>query len=133
MVKPDTHAAHMALEQTKENLENENLTIDKAFKTKTSGIHVEGTGVITQVLTEGSGIGSTQRFTVSISSGHNVEVSHATSPGHPPIRLLQEGGEISFSGTYEWSSAGGKINNTLFNNKSSTGSGWIKYNDVLYQ
>lgn len=133
MVEPDTHSAHMAFQETQDNLRQDNETIEKAFKTKTSNLHVKGTGTIANVLADGEGMGSTQRFQVCLPSGQKVEISHASSPGHPPIRLLQEGGEIQFSGTYEWTSAGGRITNTVFTEDSSTKSGWIKYNDVLYQ
>lgn len=133
MVKPESHAAHMAFQQTKKQLETENATIEKAFKTKTSGINVRGTGVIMRIIADGNGSCSTQRFTVNIPSGQNVEVSHGASPGHPTIRLLQEGAEIEFSGTYEWNAAGGKITNTVFNPKSPGTSGWIRYYETLYQ
>ena len=133
MVEADSHSAHMAFQVTEDELEKGNVTIEKAFKTQISDLHVQGMGVITHITADGEGIGAPQRFTVNLSSGLNVEVSYASSPGHPPIRLLLEGGEIQFSGTYEWNSAGGKITNTVFNKKSPSQSGWIKYNDLLSQ
>jgi Protein of unknown function (DUF3465) len=53
-------------------------------------------------------------------------VVHIIADNKPQIRLLQEGAEIEFAGEYIWSQGGGSIKNTR-------NSGWIKYNNIVYQ
>jgi len=106
--------------------------IARAFSAGTSGVQVEGEGVVTRVLADDLEGDRHQRFIVRLASGQTVLVAHNIDIA-PRIAGLEEGDSIRFSGQYEWNEKGGTVHWTHRDPQGKHAAGWLKHNGRTYQ
>ena len=110
----------------------DNSPIERAFKDGTSGVQVEGEGVVTRVLGDDLDGSRHQRFIVRLASGQTVLIAHNIDIA-PRVAGLEEGDSIRFYGQYEWNEKGGTVHWTHRDLKGRHTAGWLKYNGRTYQ
>jgi hypothetical protein len=106
--------------------------IGRAFDTKTSGVQVEGKGVVTRILSDDLTEPRHQRFVVRLASGHTVLITHNIDIA-PRVDGLREGDGVSFNGEYLWNPEGGMVHWTHHDPEGRHVTGWLKYNGRTYQ
>ena len=106
-------------------------SVENAFRTRRSNIHVEGRGKVVQILGDDTRGSRHQRFIVRLPSGltllvvHNIDIA-------PRVERLKEGGVIEFSGEYEWNTKGGILHWTHHDPHGRHRGGWVKYQGRKY-
>lgn len=73
-----------------------------------------------------------QMFLVRLTSGQKLIIKHNIDTGQA-LPDLKEGALLTFKGLYKWNRRGGMIIFTSHKNKKNKLSGWLKYNDIIYQ
>jgi hypothetical protein len=104
----------------------------RAFEQRTSGVQVEGQGVVLRVLPDDNDGSRHQRFVVSLASGQTLLVAHNIDLA-PRVVGLREGDAVSFRGEYVWNAKGGVIHWTHLDPGKLHPAGWIKHNGEVYQ
>lgn len=103
-----------------------------AFRNRTSGLQVEGSGEVIRVLRDDNDGSRHQRFIVELGSGHTLLVAHNIDLA-ARIPSLQEGDDVAFHGEYEWDAKGGVIHWTHHDPKGRHVSGWLRHNGRTYK
>lgn len=106
--------------------------IEFLYKQQRGGVMVTSIGRITKLLENQITPYPAQMVLVRLSSGRKLLIKHNIDKGQP-LPELQLGEMLTFSGIYRWNAQGGMILSTYQQAKVATPSGWIKYQDVLYQ
>ena len=106
--------------------------IGRAFNSKTSGIQVEGKGVVTRILSDDLTEPRHQRFVVRLASGHTLLITHNIDIA-PRVDGLREGDDVSFNGEYLWNPEGGMVHWTHHDPEGRHVTGWLKHNGRTYQ
>lgn len=106
--------------------------IVRAFNDGTSGVQVEGEGVVTRVLGDDIEGNRHQRFIVRLASGQTVLIAHNIDVA-PRVAGLKEGDSVRFYGQYEWNEKGGTVHWTHRDLKGKHVAGWVKHNGRTYQ
>lgn len=103
-----------------------------AFRDRTSGIEVTGSGVVTRSLPDDNDGGRHQRFIVELSSGQTLLIAHNIDVA-PRIDTLRVGEMARFHGVYEWNDQGGVVHWTHQDPTGGHEAGWIEYGGRRYQ
>ena len=104
----------------------------RAYQERSSGVQVQGEGVVAKVLGDDSEGARHQRFIVRLNSGQTILIAHNIDIA-PRIESLAPGAPISFQGEYEWNTKGGLVHWTHHDPAGRHASGWIRYNSRAYQ
>lgn len=106
--------------------------IDRAFKLRTSGVQVEGEGVVTRILADDNEGSRHQRFILRLASGETVLIAHNIDLA-PRVAGLEEGDSVRFYGQYEWNEKGGTVHWTHHDPQGKHAAGWLKHDGRTYQ
>jgi len=106
--------------------------IGRAFDAGTSGVQVEGEGVVMRILADDLEGGRHQRFILRLASGQTVLVAHNIDLAQR-VAGLKEGDSVKFSGQYEWNEKGGTVHWTHRDPQGKHAAGWLKHNGQTYQ
>ena len=106
--------------------------IGRAFDAGTSGVQVEGEGVVTRVLADDLDGSRHQRFIVRLASGQTLLVAHNIDLA-PRVAGLKEGDSVRFYGQYEWNEKGGTVHWTHRDPQGKHTAGWLKHDGRTYQ
>jgi len=108
------------------------LSVERAFKQRTSDVQVEGKGEVVKLLSDDNKGSRHQRFLVRTSSvqtllfAHNLDLAARVEP-------LSVGDTVEFKGEYVYNPKGGIVHWTHKDPKDQHQAGWIKHNGKLYQ
>ncbi|MBU2864399.1 DUF3465 domain-containing protein [Reinekea forsetii] len=105
--------------------------LQNAYDNKTSGLQVEGSGEVTQLLADDTEGDKHQRFIVTLDSGQTLLVAHNIDIA-PRIDVIATGNRIEFYGVYEWNDEGGVVHWTHRDPNQKHVDGWLKYKGVKY-
>ena len=106
--------------------------IENAYRNRTSNLPVTGTGTVSRILSDDNQGSRHQRFIVQLPSGHTVLIAHNIDIA-PRINSLQQGGQITFSGVFEWNDKGGVVHWTHHDPSRQHAGGYLQYNGSTYQ
>ena len=106
--------------------------VGRAFKTRASGVQVEGEGVVARVLADDTKGSRHQRFIVRLASGQTVLIAHNVDIA-PRVAGLEEGDSVRFYGEYVWNGKGGTVHWTHRDPDGRHVAGWLKHNGRTYQ
>jgi len=101
--------------------------IGRAFRGRTSGVELAGSGVVDRVLPDDSSGARHQRFILSLNSGQTVLVAHNIDIA-PRLSNLNVGDSVAFKGEYKWNAQGGVIHWTHRDPEGKHAMGWLKHN-----
>jgi len=109
-----------------------NKVLSDAFRRRASNIQVEGSGVVTRVLTDDNNGSRHQRFILTLQSGQTLLVAHNIDLA-PRVGALKQGDRVDFFGEYEWNSQGGVIHWTHKDPQRRHVAGWLRHDGRTYQ
>ena len=115
-----------------ENAAGGNEALVRAMAARQSHVEVQGSGLVTRVLTPDRDGSRHQRFIVSLDSGQTILIAHNIDLAQS-IDALREGDRIEFKGEYEWNPKGGIIHWTHHDPSGRHLPGWIQHNGQIYQ
>ncbi len=101
------------------------------FKQQRGGKVVNSIGRIVKVLDQAKNP-STQLILLRLNSGQKLLVQHNLEKSQP-ISGLKAGEVLEFKGLYKWNNKGGLILNTFESVDNPKQSGYLKYQDIIYQ
>lgn len=104
----------------------------QAFRNRSNGLQVEGSGVVTRVLADDNEGSRHQRFILSLTNGQTLLVAHNIDLA-PRIGTIKPGDRVDFYGEYEWNNQGGVIHWTHHDPQGHHVAGWLKHNGRTYQ
>lgn len=104
----------------------------RAFDRHESNLQIEGTGMVSQLLSDDNDGGRHQRFIVELKTGQTILMAHNIDVA-PRIISLDLGDEIRFFGEYEWNEKGGTIHWTHHDPNGHHPAGWIKHEGRVYR
>jgi hypothetical protein len=99
--------------------------IARAFQDRTSGIEIEGAGIVVRLLSDDLDGGRHQRFILELPSGQTVLVAHNIDVA-PRLDGLAVGDEVAFRGVYEWNARGGVVHWTHRDPSGERPRGWLR-------
>ena len=102
---------------------------DDSFR---DGGQVQGSGVVSRVLSDDNTGNRHQRFILSLNSGRTLLIAHNIDLA-PRIATLREGDMVEFYGQYEANQKGGVIHWTHHDPSGQHVDGWLKHNGRTYQ
>ncbi|MBA2492675.1 MAG: DUF3465 domain-containing protein [Gammaproteobacteria bacterium] len=111
---------------------NSDQAFADALENHSSGLQIEGHGIVTRILSDDLDGSRHQRFIVELGSGQSLLVVHNIDLA-PRVAALKEGDEVTFYGEYEWTSQGGLIHWTHHDPDASHADGWIEHDGETYQ
>jgi hypothetical protein len=100
-------------------------SLSRAIAQRASGVQVQGSGIVTKLLSDDNDGSRHQPFIVRLADGgtlliaHNIDLAERVSP-------LSAGDTVSFSGEYEWNERGGVVHWTHDDPDGSHVGGWIR-------
>lgn len=106
--------------------------IEFLYKQQRGGVVVSGVGRITKLLENQQSPYLAQVILIRLSSGRKLLIKHNIEKAKA-LPALTVGETLTFSGTYRWNSKGGMILSTYQQADKAQRSGWLKYQDLLYQ
>jgi hypothetical protein len=109
-----------------------NATIARAFATRARDVRVDGSGVVSRVLSDDNQGDRHQRFLVRLPSGQSILIAHNIDVA-PRVANLRVGDEIEFEGEYVWNAQGGLVHWTHRDPAGRHRAGWLKYGGRTYQ
>lgn len=104
----------------------------RAFDQHESKLQIEGTGTVSQLLSDDSDGSRHQRFIVALKTGQTLLIAHNIDLA-PRIISLEAGDEVGFFGEYEWNEKGGVIHWTHRDPNRQHIAGWLKHEGRVYQ
>jgi len=107
-------------------------TLAAAFENHRSNVQVQGSGLVTKVLSDDNDGSRHQRFIIGLGAGHTVLVAHNIDLADR-VDALRAGDRIEFYGEYEWNAKGGVVHWTHRDPQHRHVDGWIKHNGRTYQ
>ena len=102
------------------------------YENRKSNVPVKGNGVVIYLLPDRTIGGRHQQFAVKLACGHTVTIRYNVDVARP-IKDIQPGYSVEFSGRYDWDAKGGTISQTYRDPKNRFLPGWLKINGVTYQ
>ena len=109
-----------------------NSTIAEAYENRRSNLQVEGSGVVTRILSDDNNGDRHQRFIIGLQSGQTLLVAHNIDLA-PRISSLKVDDAVEFFGEYEWNDQGGVMHWTHKDPRGRHVAGWLKHNGRMYQ
>jgi len=106
--------------------------IEFLYKQQRGGTKVTGVGRIAKLLTDQESPSLTKIILIRLSSGRKLLIKHNIEKA-TPLPSLMLGEMLTFSGIYSWNSKGGMVLSTNQDLEQPQRSGWLKYQDVIYQ
>ncbi len=106
--------------------------LQDVIATRRSSTQVQGSGIVTRVLSDDNDGSRHQRFILRLPSGESLLVAHNIDLA-PRVTGLQAGDTVSFNGEYEWNDRGGVIHWTHDDPRGSHVDGWVEHNGRRYQ
>ena len=106
--------------------------LQDVIATRRSSTQVQGSGIVTRVLSDDNDGSRHQRFILRLPSGESLLVAHNIDLA-PRVTGLQTGDTVSFNGEYEWNDRGGVIHWTHDDPRGSHIDGWVEHNGRRYQ
>jgi hypothetical protein len=97
-----------------------------------SNTQVQGTGVVSRILSDDSDGSRHQRFILRLQSGQTLLVAHNIDLA-PRIDDLNEGDTVEYSGEYEWNPKGGVVHWTHRDPSGQHVAGWLKHDGRVFQ
>lgn len=117
---------------TKQKTTSTDAILKSAYKNKKHNLQVQGSGVVTSVLSDDLKGSKHQRFIIKLKNGQTLLIAHNIDLA-PRILRLKQGDTVVFYGEYEWNSKGGVIHWTHRDPKGRHIDGWLKCNGKKYQ
>ena len=106
--------------------------IEFAYKQQRGGMKVSSLGRIVKILDNQSEPYAAQQILIRLNSGRKLIVKHNIEIGKPVVDL-KVGEVLQFSGIYKWNHKGGMILSTHHDQANPKNSGWLKYDNIVYQ
>jgi hypothetical protein len=106
--------------------------LGRAFREQVSDLQVEGSGEVTQLLSDDQDGSRHQRFLLRLRSGQTLLVAHNVDLA-PRVAALKARDTVSFRGEYEWNAKGGVIHWTHRDPNGRHEAGWLKHKGRVYQ
>ena len=106
--------------------------VQAAFNARSSGVQVQGEGVVSNVLADDTDGSRHQRFILELPSGQTLLVAHNIDLA-PRIPDLTSGDIVIFSGVYEWNAKGGVVHWTHHDPAGRHQAGWLRHAGQTYQ
>jgi hypothetical protein len=100
-------------------------SVADAWRTHTSHVTVEGSGVVVKLLRDDAEGARHQRFLLDVGSGLTVLVAHNTDIARR-VTPLHKGNLLEFRGEYIWNAKGGILHWTHHDPSAQHAPGWIK-------
>ena len=97
-----------------------------------SNTQVQGTGVVSRILSDDNDGSRHQRFILRLQSGQTLLVAHNIDLA-PRINDLKEGDTVEYSGEYEWNPKGGVVHWTHRDPAGQHVTGWLKHDGRVFQ
>lgn len=104
----------------------------KALENRSSGVQIQGQGIVTKVLPDDNEGSRHQRFIVKLGSGQTLLVAHNIDIASR-VSSLRVGDTVAFGGVYEWNPQGGVIHWTHHDPSGGHAAGWLKHGSKTYQ
>ena len=104
----------------------------KALENRSSGVQIQGQGIVTKVLPDDNEGSRNQRFIVKLGSGQTLLVAHNIDIASR-VSSLRVGDTVAFGGVYEWNPQGGVIHWTHHDPSGGHAAGWLKHGSKTYQ
>ncbi len=108
------------------------LQASTAYQKKLSDIQLQGSGIVSRILSNDNQGSRHQKFILRLPSGKSLLVAHNIDLA-PEIKALKKGDTIEFYGEYEWNSKGGVVHWTHHDPAQRHIDGWLKHKGRLYQ
>jgi len=106
--------------------------IEFLYQQQRGGVLVSSIGRIAKVLDNQQQPHKAQRVLIRLSSGRKLIIQHNIEQA-APLPELQIGEMLSFRGIYRWNGQGGMIVSTYQQSDAPKRSGWLEYQDIIYQ
>jgi len=114
------------IEKPKESLlPDSDDIIRKLFENKQSGVQVQGSGIVTRILSDDNDGARHQRFILKLDSGQTLLIAHNIDIA-PRVNGLSLGTKVEFYGEYYYTDQGGGIHWTHNDPKGKHASGYLK-------
>jgi hypothetical protein len=97
-----------------------------------SGTQVQGSGVVTRILSDDDEGSRHQRFILRLPSGQTVLIAHNIDLA-PRVDGLKEGDTVAFNGEFVWNSKGGVVHWTHRDPSGRHVAGWLKHQGQVVQ
>lgn len=107
------------------------ISLSDVIAKRSSGVEVEGEGVVIKLLPDDREGDRHQRFIIRIASGETLLIAHNIDAS-ARIDSLHQGDRISFRGEYEWNDRGGVVHWTHSDRRGRHAAGWLLHNGVKY-
>jgi len=111
---------------------NSDQAFADALENHSSGLQIEGHGIVTRILSDDLDGSRHQRFIVELESGQTLLVAHNIDVA-PKVDQLREGDDVMFYGEYEWTPQGGVIHWTHDDPDGDHPDGWIRHRGRTYR
>ena len=106
----------------------------EAYRSKRSGMMVEGRGTLALLLPDELEGDRHQRFVLELDGGQTVLVAHNIDVApRVPLERSDVGAAIDFRGQYEWNAQGGVVHWTHHDPDGSHPGGWLRLRGKTYQ
>jgi hypothetical protein len=105
---PDSVTATITEEPKKSLIPSSDGIIRKLFDNKQSGVQVQGSGIVTQILSDDTDGVRHQRFILKLNSGQTLLIAHNIDVA-PRLEGVSLGTKIAFYGEYYYNDQGGGI------------------------
>ena len=102
------------------------------YESRRSGVVVEGSGIVANVLSDDRDGSPHQRFVLRLETGQTVLVAHNIDLA-PRIESPGRGDAVSFRGQYEWNERGGVLHWTHHDPDGTRPGGWLRHGERTYR
>jgi len=109
-----------------------NQALYEAYQNRRSDVQVQGSGIVTRILSDDREGSQHQRFILKLKSGPNILIAHNIDLA-PRINSLRKGDSVEFYGEYEWSSKGGVVHWTHLDPNNRHINGWLLHHGSRYE
>ena len=106
--------------------------LQNAYNNRQGNFQVQGSGVVTNVLSDDAEGSRHQRFILRLSTGQTLLIAHNIDLA-PRVAGLNTGHVVEFFGEYEWNEKGGVIHWTHHDPNGRHVAGWLYHNGTIYQ
>ncbi|MDR1322099.1 MAG: DUF3465 domain-containing protein [Gracilibacteraceae bacterium] len=104
----------------------------RLFEQKESDVQVEGSGVVSMLLSDDNDGDRHQRFILELASGQTLLIAHNIDIA-PRLDGLAAGDTVEFYGEYYYNEQGGGIHWTHRDPGGKHTDGWLKWDGEIYQ
>lgn len=107
------------------------VVLAEAFAERRSNVIVQGTGVVTRLLSDDRHGDRHQRFLLEVAGGQSLLIVHNIDVA--PRLDVEVGDRVEFAGEYDWNSQGGLVHWTHRTAEGPHPHGWLKHRGRTYQ